>query len=196
MIAHLAGELSRVEADYVVVDVNGVGYKVHAPLSVIASLPKPGERVKLNIFTHVKEDSITLYGFIEPDQQSLFELLITVSGIGPKVALNILSVLTVEDTVEAIAKEDFISLNRVPGIGVKTAQRIILELREKIAEMVWVERAKKVGSTVLDDVTEGLVALGYDRQKSRIAAEQAIAAASDKRDTAEVIRLALKHLTK
>lgn len=196
MIAHLAGELSRVEADYVVVDVNGVGYKVHAPLSVIASLPKPGAPIRLNIFTHVKEDSITLYGFIEPDQQSLFELLITVSGVGPKVAMNILSVLTVEDTVESIAHEDILPLTRVPGVGTKMAQRIILELREKIAEMVWVERAKKVESTVLDDVTEGLVALGYDRQKSRRAAEQAIAAASDKRDTAEVIRLALKHLTK
>lgn len=196
MIAHLAGELSRVEADYVVVDVNGVGYKVHAPLSVIASLPKPGTPIRLNIFTHVKEDSITLYGFIEPDQQRLFELLITVSGVGPKVAMNILSVLTVEDTVESIAREDILPLTRVPGVGAKMAQRIILELREKIAEMVWVERAKKVESTVLDDVTEGLVALGYDRQKSRRAAEQAIAAASDKRDTAEVIRLALKHLTK
>jgi len=196
MIAHLSGELTRVEADYVVVDVNGVGYKVHAPLSVIASLPKPGAQVRLNIFTHVKEDSITLYGFIGPDQQSLFELLITVSGVGPKVAMNILSVLTVEDTVESIVREDILPLTRVPGVGAKMAQRIILELREKIAEMVWVERAKKVESTVLDDVTEGLVALGYDRQKSRRAAEQAIAAASDKRDTAEVIRLALKHLTK
>lgn len=196
MIAHLVGELFRVEADYVVVNVNGVGYKVYAPLSVITSLPKPGEGVRLNIFTHVKEDSIALYGFSELDQLNLFELLITVSGIGPKVALNILSVLTVEDTIEAIVREDFLLLNRVPGVGMKTAQRIVLELREKITEMAWAERTKKVEGNVLDDVIEGLVALGYDRQKSRRAAEEAIAAASDKKDTSEVIRLALKHLTK
>jgi Holliday junction DNA helicase RuvA len=93
MIAHISGELSRIESDYVVVDVGGVGYKINAPLSVIAQLPQPGTRVKLFTYTHVKEDAITLYGFSELDQQSLFELLLTVTGVGPKVALNILSVL-------------------------------------------------------------------------------------------------------
>jgi Holliday junction DNA helicase RuvA len=191
--------LERVEADYIVVDVGGVGYKVNTPLSVIAAMPKVGEKVKLFTYTHVKEDAITLYGFTNTDQQNLFELLLTVTGVGPKVALNILSVLAVEDIVEAISRDDFLSLNRVPGVGNKMAQRIVLELKEKTATLAWVERAKKAAApaerAVVDDVIEGLVALGYDRQTSRRAAEQALSSAKDKKDTSEVLRLALRQLT-
>ncbi|HOP80895.1 MAG TPA: Holliday junction ATP-dependent DNA helicase RuvA, partial [Armatimonadota bacterium] len=119
MIAHVSGELTLVEADHVVIDVGGVGYKVYAPLSVIAELPKPGTRVKLHTYTQVKEDAITLYGFTDTVQLNLFELLLTVTGVGPKVALNILSVLPVESTVEAISRDDTLALNRVPGVGNK-----------------------------------------------------------------------------
>ena len=199
MIAHVSGELARIEADYIVVDVSGVGYKVHAPLSVIAGMPKVGEKVRLFTYTHVKEDAITLYGFTDTDQQNLFELLLTVTGVGPKVALNILSVLAVENIVEAISRDDFLSLNRVPGVGNKMAQRIALELKEKITMLAWVERAKKAAApaerAVVDDVIEGLIALGYDRQTSRRAAEQALSSAKDKKDTSEVLRLALRQLT-
>lgn len=199
MIAHVSGELTRVEADYVVVDVGGVGYKVHAPLSVIAGLPKLGEKARLFTYTHVKEDAITLYGFTDTDQQNLFELLLTVTGVGPKVALNILSVLAVENIVEAISRDDFLSLNRVPGVGNKMAQRIALELKEKITTLAWVEMAKKAAApaerAVVDDVIEGLIALGYDRQTSRRAAERALSSAKDKKDTSEVIKLALRQLT-
>lgn len=199
MIAHVSGELARVEADHVVIDVAGVGYKVYAPISVIAWLPKPGTKVKLLTFMHVKEDAITLYGFKDSDQQNLFELLLTVTGVGPKVALNILSVLPVEDIVEAISRDDYPSLNRVPGVGNKMAQRIALELREKMTTLAWVERAKKAAKpaeqAVVQDVVEGLVALGYDRQAARRAAEQAVSSAADRKDTSEVLRLALKQLT-
>ncbi len=200
MIAHIHGELARVEADYVVVDTGGVGYKVFAPVSVIAELPKPGTRVKLHTYTHVKEDAITLYGFSEPDQQNMFELLLSVTSVGPRVAMNILSALAVEQVVDAISRDDYLSLTRVPGVGNKMAQRIALELKEKIADLAWVERAKKAAKpdehAVLQDVLEGLVGLGYDRQNSRRAAEQAISSAVDRRDTGEVLRLALKQLTK
>lgn len=199
MIAHVIGELSLVEADHVVIDVGGVGYKVYAPLSVIAVMPKPGAKTKLFTYTHVKEDAITLFGFTVKDQQNLFELLLTVTGVGPKVALNILSVLQVEDIVEAISRDDYLSLNRVPGVGNKMAQRIALELKEKIATLAWVERAKKAAApaerALLEDVVEGLMALGYDRQKARKAAEQALGSATDKKDTSEVLRLALRTLT-
>lgn len=199
MIAHISGELVRVEADYVVIDVGGVGYKVYAPLSVMAELPKPGARVKLHTYTHVKEDAITLYGFRDTDQQNLFELLLTVTGVGPKVALNILSVLSVENIAEAISREDHLSLNRVPGVGNKMAQRITLELREKMGTLAWVERAKAAAApaerAVVQDVVDGLAALGYDRQAARRAAEDALLSAKDRKDTSEVLRLALRKLT-
>ena len=204
MIAHLHGELARVESDYVVVDVNGVGYKAHLPLAVIAQLPPIGGKVKLLVSTIVKEDAITLYGFSDESQQGLFELLLTVSGVGPKVALNILSVLPVETIVSAIANESFLELNRVPGVGTKTAQRIVLELREKITTLVWsFDKLRMTGAArgtvppeqqMLNDAIEGLVALGYNRNDARAAAENAIRSVADKRDTAAVVTYALKML--
>lgn len=197
MIAHLHGELARVESDYVVVDVNGIGYKVYPPLAVIAQLPAVGDEVKLLISTIVKEDSITLYGFADESQQSMFELLLTVSGVGPKVALAILSSLQVETIVNAISNESFIELNRVSGVGTKTAQRIVLELREKITTLVWAQAARKTiapEQQVLNDAVEGLVALGYNRNDARSAAENALKSVKDKRDTAAIITTSLKYL--
>jgi Holliday junction DNA helicase RuvA len=199
LIAHLKGELATVEADHVVIDVGGIGYKVYAPLSVIAGMPKPESKVKLFTYMHVKEDAITLYGFSTSVEKNMFELLLTVTGVGPKVALNILSVLSVEHVVEAISRDDFVTLNRVPGVGNKMAQRIALELKEKIATLVWVEMTRKAAApaerAILDDVVEGLVGLGYDRQAARRAADQALSSAKDKKDTSEVLRRALRTLT-
>jgi Holliday junction DNA helicase RuvA len=199
LIAHLHGELARIEADYVVIDVNGVGYKVSVPLSVLARLPQPGGRTKLLVTTVVKEDSITLYGFLDETEQAMFELLVTVSGVGPKVALNILSVLPVEQIVHALSSDAFHELNRVPGVGTKTAQRIVLELKEKITTLVWAQAARKTmppEQRVVDDAIEGLVALGYNRGDARSAAEKALKAAEDKSDTGAVITAALKYLSK
>ena len=199
MIAQLRGELVRVEADYVVIDVNGVGYKVYPPLAVITTMPSKGEEVMLLVSTIVKEDSITLYGFEDEAQQSMFELLLTVSGVGPKVALNILSVLPVEQIVNAISGEHIHELNRVPGVGTKTAQRIVLELREKTATLVWAQAARKTipaEERVLDDTIEALLALGYNRNDARSAAEEAPRSAKDKRDTGNIVRNALKLLSK
>lgn len=199
MIAELSGALTRVGADFVVVNVGGVGYKVYAPLSVIADMPPVDNEIKLFTFTYVKEDALTLYGFSDLDQQALFELLLTVSGVGPKVALNILSVLPVEHLADAIATDNHAALVRIPGIGSKTAQRIVLELKEKIATLRWerrVERlAKPAEQEVLADVVEGLVALGYNRNDSRDAAERALSAVADKTNSAAVVREALNLLT-
>ncbi|MEN6520092.1 MAG: Holliday junction branch migration protein RuvA [Armatimonadota bacterium] len=199
MIAHVIGELARVEADYVVIDVGGVGYKVYTPLSVIAEMPQPGAKIKLFTYTNVKEDAITLYGFRDSDEQNMFELLLTVTSVGPKVALNILSVLQVEEIVGAISRDDYASLNRVSGVGNKMSQRIALELKEKITTLSWAERAKKAAApaehAVLQDVVEGLVALGYDRQAARRATEDALKSAKNKKDTSEVLKLALRQLT-
>lgn len=199
MIAHLHGELARISSDYVVIDVNGVGYKVYLPLAVVTQLPQIGDEVKLLIYTAVKEDSITLYGFVEEEQQDLFELLLTVSGVGPKVGLNILSGLTVEQIVHAISGENYSELRKVPGIGTKTAQRIVLELREKITSLVWAQAARKTmapGQRAIDDAVEGLIALGYNRNNARSATEEALQSVKDKSDTESIIRAALKLLSK
>lgn len=199
MYAHLHGELARVEADYVVIDVNGVGYKVHPPLAVIHQLPPVGEEVRLLIYTAVREDAITLYGFSDAAQQSVFELLLTVSGVGPKVALNILSVMTVEQVVNAISGDNYKELNRVPGVGTKTAQRIVLELKEKISQQVWAQAARMEippEQRAVDDAIDGLVALGYNRNDARKAAEKAMETLEDKRDTSSLIKSALKFLSK
>lgn len=199
MIAHLRGELARVEADYVVIDVNGVGYKVYPPLAVISQLPQIGDEVKLLISTIVKEDSITLYGFLDELQQNMFELLLTISGVGPKVALSILSSLQVDTIINAITSESFIELNRVPGVGTKTAQRIVLELREKITTLVWTQAARRTMTPeqqVLNDAIEGLVVLGYNRNDARSAVEEALRSTKDKTDTAGIVRSALKMLAK
>ena len=199
MIAHVHGELARVEADDVVVDVNGVGYKVHAPLSDITQMPSVGDEVKLLVSTVVKEDSITLYGFADEAQQTLFELFLTVSGVGPKVALNILSVMPVEQVVSSISSERFHDLNRVPGVGTKTAQRIVLELREKITSFVWAEAGRTevpAKQRTVDDAIEGLVALGYNRNDARSAADEAARSLDDERDTGGIVKAALKLLAK
>lgn len=199
MISHLCGNLARIEADYAVVDVGGVGYKVNLPLSVSARLPKLGEKTRLLVTTVVREDSITLYGFSDEAQQSIFELLIGISGVGPKLALNILSIMPVEEIVHAISTDGFHELSRVPGVGTKTAQRIVIELKEKIAASVWAQEARKTlppEQRVIDDAVEGLVALGYGRADARSAAEKAQRQAPDARDTASLITAALKLLSK
>lgn len=199
MIAHLHGELARIAADYVVIDVHGVGYRVYVPLAILAQLPQPGEEVMLFVSTMVREDAITLYGFTDQPQQSLFELLLTVSGVGPKVALNILSVLPVEQIVRAISSEAFQELNRVPGVGAKTAQRIVLELREKITSLVWAEAARKTMAPeqrAVDDAIEGLLALGISRNDARSAVDEAVKSVKDRNDTSAIVRTALKFLAK
>ena len=199
MIAQLKGELARTEADHVVIDVNGVGYKVHVPLSIITQLPPVGSPTEMLIHTAVKEDSITLYGFLEDSEQRLFELLLSVSGVGPKLALNILSVLPVEQIVQGISEEDHRVLSRVPGVGTKTAQRIVLELKEKV--LGW-EIARPGGGWMQpeqrasEDAVEGLIGLGYNRGDARKAVEEALAEIQNKQDAGGIVRAALKLLGK
>lgn len=198
MIAHLHGELARVGSDYIVIDVAGVGYKAFLPAAVLAQMPGIGDEVRIFTYTAVREDSITIYGFIDENQLSMFELLLTVGGVGPKVALSIVGTLEVDTIINAISSESFLELNSVPGVGTKTAQRIVLELREKITTLVWAQAAAASSpqGQVLNDAIEGLVALGYNRNDARSAAEGALKSVKDKRDTAAIIRLALKTLGK
>jgi Holliday junction DNA helicase RuvA len=141
MIAYLSGKLRMAGLNYVVVDAGGVGYRVSVPLSLMAQMPPTGEGVELFIHTQVREDAIQLFGFPALEDQELFELLIAVSGVGPKVALGMMSVLPVADIAEAISSGDAAALQRVPGVGAKTAQRLVLELKDKVTEQMWEQRA-------------------------------------------------------
>jgi holliday junction DNA helicase RuvA len=198
LIANLRGELDSVGSDHVVLDVQGVGYKVYMPLTCLAQLPEPGGKVGMPIVTIVREDSITLYGFQQKAQKAMFELLLGVSGVGPKAALNILSVLSVEEVQDAVSGDKYQQLSRVPGIGAKTAQRITVDLKDKVSSVVLEglkERSLTIEEKTLRDAIEALVGLGYNRQHARKAAEDS--ARNEPASEAEaIIRSALNMLSK
>ena len=132
MISHLRGTLLEKHPNQIVIDVHGVGYEVTIPVSAFSSLPEQGAPVRMHIYQHVREDILALYGFLTKDDKALFEKLIAVSGIGPKLAVTALSGLTTEDLVAAIRSGAVESLVRIPGVGKKTAERMVLELRDKL----------------------------------------------------------------
>ncbi len=132
MIGHLRGRLLRKETQHVLVDVAGVGYKVAIPLSTFYRLGEPGSDIALEIHTQVREDVLALFGFLTAHEQSLFEKLIAVSGVGPKLAIGILSGIEAGDLVQALRAGDVPRLTRIPGVGKKTAERLVLELKDKV----------------------------------------------------------------
>jgi Holliday junction DNA helicase RuvA len=132
MIARLAGTLIEKSADTAIVDVGGVGYLVHLSLQSMAGLPSEGARIELRTYTHVREDALQLYGFSGEDEERLFRLLIDVSGVGPKLALNVLSGMPAAELAAALAEEDVARLTRISGVGKKTAERLVVELKDKL----------------------------------------------------------------
>jgi len=203
MFAHLNGIVTRIEANTVVLDIGGVGYRVLVPVSTLSSLPSIGGKALLHIHTYIREDEFSLYGFATPDDQRIFELLLSVSGIGPKVALSILSAMDGESLARSVASEDTKTLVRIPGLGMKTAQRLVLELKDKLTAFALERRvdSQQRHSTapgdvdILDDVVEGLIGLGYNRNDARKAAERAIKDIADKSNMADALRAALNILT-
>jgi len=173
MIAHLRGKLLAKHPNQAIVETAGVGYDVTISVPTFSDLPALGADVALHIHTHVREDVIALYGFLRPSEKLLFEKLITVSGIGPKLAITILSGMPADEMVGAIRGNDVVRLTRIPGIGRKTAERMVLELRDKLPE-VGPPSAPPVSaiSVTEEDVLSALVNLGYQRP----AAEKALAA--------------------
>jgi len=166
MIASLTGMLTRKAPDYVIVDVSGVGYQVFVPLSTYYRMPDEGVATSLHIHTHLREDMLSLYGFAEQVEKDLFLILLGVSGIGPKLALTILSSLSVEEIAVAIQSSDDQKLNAIPGIGKKTAARLILELKDKVKHLVTgsVPDGRPQQSNVNgDDAVSALMNLGYKR---------------------------------
>ena len=164
MIAHLRGKLLSRHPNQVIVETMGVGYDVTISVPTFSELPPAGSEVSLHIHTHVREDQIALYGFLRPEEKQLFEKLITVSGIGPKLAITILSGMPADDMVNAIRRNDLARLTKIPGIGRKTAERMVLELRDKLPP-VGTDQVQVVPSlsAVQEDVLSALVNLGYQR---------------------------------
>ena len=172
MIAHLRGKLLAKHPGQVVVDTGGVGYDVTISVPTFSDLPSVGSEVALHIHTHVREDQIALYGFLRSAEKQLFEKLITVSGIGPKLAITILSGMPTDEMVNAIRGNDIARLTRIPGIGKKTAERMVLELRDKLPPAGAPEaRVSPAISPTEEDVLSALVNLGYQRP----VAEKAVA---------------------
>jgi Holliday junction DNA helicase RuvA len=166
MIALLTGKIAQKSPEFIILDVNGVGYRVQIPFSTYYELPEEGGTVSLNIYTHVKEDAISLYGFRTVAEKNFFQLLISVSGIGPKVGKDILSNCQVADLSSAIQRSDISRLCAIPGIGRKTAERLVLELKEKVQKLDSSAPSQEEGrstlsSGILDDVASALVNLGY-----------------------------------
>ena len=174
MIAHLCGKLLAKYPNQVVVETGGVGYEVNISVPTFSELPSAGSEVALHIYTHVREDVIALYGFLRPADKQLFEKLMTVSGIGAKLAITILSGMAADELAGAIRGNDLARLTRIPGIGKKTAERMVLELRDKLPPSTGTATPTAPAmSAIEEDVLSALMNLGYQRPL----AEKALASA-------------------
>jgi len=173
MIGSLRGKLTEKRPNQILLDVGGVGYQVQIPLSTFAGLGALHEETTLLIHTHVREDQFSLYGFLTAREKQCFELLISASGVGPALALKILSGMGIEELVPAIRKGDLVQLVRIPGVGRKTAERIVVELRDKLAVVDVAEAGKPATRSQLEsDVASALVNLGYDPRSVEKAVEK------------------------
>ena len=174
MIAHLRGKLFAKQPGQAIVEAGGVGYDVTISVPTFTALPAEGAEVALHIHTQVREDTLALFGFHERNEKRLFERLITVSGVGPKLAVTILSGLNPERTVEAIRAQDHATLTRIPGVGKKLAERLVVELKEKLEDLAVAPAARKPLAPAAEDVLSALVNLGYQRPAAQKAIEAAI----------------------
>jgi holliday junction DNA helicase RuvA len=198
MIALLTGSIAHRAIDQLVLDVGGVGYRLMIPLSTFYTLPETGS-VRLHVYTHVKEDAIHLYGFSSLAEKELFILLLSVSGIGPRLALNILSNIAAGDLGAALAQGDLRRLSTIPGIGRKTAERMVLELKDKIGRLVHAplptSKQQTAGpATLLEDALSALINLGYKENQARKVLESMTIAADAPLEV--ILRGALKILVK
>jgi len=191
VIAQLRGRLLRKEPQEAVVEVGGVGYRVTIPLSTFYRIGEPGSEVTMLTHTHVREDALALFGFLTAVEQALFERLIAVSGVGPKLAVSILSGIEAPDLVTALRESDIARLTRIPGVGKKTAERLVLELKDKMQDLPSSAAAPSAPGGAADDIVSALVHLGYSRPEAERAAERAMREHSDGRFE-DLLRFALQ----
>src|SRR5712672_2374844 len=199
MIAQLRGTLADKRPNQALVDVGGVGYLVHIPVSTFYALGDLHSNVTLLIHTQVREGAIALYGFLSSREKHLFELLISASGVGPVLALKILSGMSVDDLVPAVRSGDLARLTRIPGVGRKTAERMVVELRDKLAAMETPEAARQLVATAgaAADVVSALLNLGYEERAAEQAVERAAkdGAAKSPESFETLLRAALQQLS-
>jgi len=205
MIAHLSGTLLSKQATSVIVDVSGVGYEVSIPLSTFYDLEDLGSTVQLRIYTHVREDAIQLYGFKTARERELFLKVISVSGIGPKLGITLLSGMSADEMIASIRTNNLARLTLIPGVGRKTAERLILELREKIADLSSEQLEEELGAkpeateltedTVRADALSALLNLGYQRSAAEKAIDAALGEGGDV-TVESILRRGLKKLAR
>ena len=196
MFAYLKGILAIKRNDTVVIDVNGVGYKLNIPYSTYQLLPEVGEEVKLNTYMAIRENDISLFGFFSNEELRIFELLISVSGVGPKSAIGVLSDISPADFSLAVITDDVNRLTKVSGIGKKTAQRIIVELKDKMKNedvVVSCNEAPVIRSVVNSDIEEAIAALQVLGYPNKDAVNMVNAVANDGMSVEEIVKQALKN---
>lgn len=201
MISYIKGELTEIEKDKVIVEAGGIGYGIFMSPSAVSRLPLTGNEVRIYTYFHVKEDSMQLYGFLTKDDLEVFKLVIGVSGIGPKGGLNILTALTPDDLRYAVFSNDVKAISSAPGIGKKTAEKLILELKDKLRMEDVLENAGNTADaagsaqsagTVQNEAVQALAALGYGSTEALKAVRQV--AISDETTVEEVLKQALKYM--
>lgn len=195
MIAQLTGRVDALEDGRCIIDVNGVGYLVHASTRTLSALPVPPTVARVLVETHVRDDAILLYGFVKSAERDWFRLLTTVQGVGGRVALSVLSVLSPRDLTAAIAAGDRASLTRVPGVGTRLAIRLLTELRDKVGAMPTAPAFSSVpASQMAEDTISALLNLGYRRQEVQSVVGHVVDRAGDAATLDAVLRDSLKEL--
>lgn len=205
MISYIKGTLEYINESFIIVETGGIGYRIVVPTSVLAKLPAIGMDVTIFTYMAVREDAIVLYGFLEPDDESMFEKLITVNGIGPKGAVGILSVLTPDELRFAILSDDVKTISKAPGIGPKTAGRLVLELKDKVDLRESFElmsshiagdsdtmSAGNVSGDVKKEAVQALVVLGYSQSEALKAVSNVVV--SEDAGVEQILKLALKSM--
>jgi Holliday junction DNA helicase RuvA len=199
MISHIQGILEHKDKDFVIVDVSGIGYKIYAPSSTLNQLPNPGDKVKIHTEQVVREDSITLYGFILKEERNLFNSLLTVSGVGPKSAMAMIAGIPLDKLVTAIIQGNYSLITSVPGIGSKTAQKIVIDLKEKLAKSYGAKPIELMGgmrgeANLISDALSALITLGYSPREAREAIMNSKMDLDKAKSVEEILKVALKTL--
>jgi Holliday junction DNA helicase RuvA len=193
LIASLNGIIQSKKPEGLIIDVNGIGYQVSIPLCSLSDIPEQGEKVFLHTYTHVREDALQLFGFMTGEERKVFTTLLGISGVGPKLGLAILSGMPVQRFVELVQNEDVSLLSTIPGLGKKTAARLILELKGKLPSLKTDEAGSGEAYSASEDAISALVNLGYKKPASEKAVDKAVEGGLSTIE--DIIREALKYLT-
>jgi Holliday junction DNA helicase RuvA len=201
MIALISGKIVYKGISHVVIDAHGVGYRIFIPLTTFYELPEAGQIITLHVHTHVKQDAINLFGFYTVQERDLFQLMLSVSGIGPKMSMNILSGISVQEMLRAISSGDVRKLISIPGLGKKLAERLILELKEKVVkkmmaeEMPAIDNQQKINEIIREDVLSALINLGYKSNMAQAALDKVLYTSAKELAMDQLLKKTLKILS-